>query len=70
MFSYETLYQKLDACRQEKKLSWRGLSGSIQMAPSTFTRIKQGKTIRTDSLDKVLEFLGMKFEDFTKRGKR
>jgi len=70
MFDYKLLYSCLNANRIAREVSWRGYAKLAGMSSSTFTRIKEGSSVRTDTLYRILEFAGVKFEDFTRRGKR
>src|SRR5215210_7751402 len=60
----EGLYQALDARRQTEKLSWRGLAQKLGIAPSTFTRMAQGRRPDVDTFAALLRWLGMPAESF------
>jgi transcriptional regulator with XRE-family HTH domain len=60
----EGLYAALDARRQTEKLSWRGLAQKLGIAPSTFTRMAQGRRPDVDTFAALLRWLGMPVEAF------
>ena len=60
----EGLYAALDARRQTEKLSWRGLAQKLRIAPSTFTRMAQGRRPDVDTFVALLRWLGMRVEAF------
>lgn len=64
-FSYTKLFEALDQKRQTEDNSFRDLAGFVGTCPATFTRIKQGHSVRTDTLAKLLSYLGKTFEDFS-----
>jgi DNA-binding Xre family transcriptional regulator len=64
MFYYARLYKALDDSRQEDKLSWRKLGEEMGISASTFTRMKDRRSVRTQTLSTILSYLGRPFEDF------
>lgn len=59
-----SLYAALDHKRQSAKMSWRGLAQEIGIAPSTFTRMSQGRRPDVDTFAGLLRWLGMPAETF------
>ncbi|TAJ09452.1 MAG: XRE family transcriptional regulator [Nitrospirae bacterium] len=59
------LYDAVDGKRQSKELSWRELAGELQIAPSTFTRMAQGRRPDVDTFATLLRWLGETADKFT-----
>ncbi len=60
------LYAVLDGKRQANGLSWRGLAQLLNITPSTFTRMAQGRRPDVDTFAALLRWLGMPVEAFLK----
>jgi transcriptional regulator with XRE-family HTH domain len=60
----ETLYAALDRKRQKLKLSWRALASTLEITPSTFTRMAQGLKPDVDTFATLIRWLGRSQEDF------
>ena len=61
-----TFYAVIDQKRQNQELSWRGLARQLQITPSTFTRMAQGRRPDSDTFAVLLAWLGMPVEKFLK----
>ena len=59
-----TFYAALDQKRQNNQLSWRGLAQQLDITPSTFTRIAQGRRPDSDTFAVLLAWLGMPVSSF------
>ena len=60
----EVLYAALDQKRRTEKISWRSLAGTLQISPSTFTRMAQGLKPDVDTFATLLKWLNMPSENF------
>lgn len=60
----DALYAALDAKRQAQGLSWRGLAHALEIAPSTFTRMAQGRRPDVDTFAGLLRWLDLPVERF------
>src|SRR5437764_14483932 len=60
----ETLYAALDRKRQNLKLSWRALASTLEITPSTLTRMAQGFKPDVDTFATLIRWLGRSQEDF------
>lgn len=58
------LYTSLDAKRQAEHLSWRGLAQLLGVAPSTFTRMAQGRRPDVDTFAALLRWLDQPVDAF------
>jgi transcriptional regulator with XRE-family HTH domain len=58
------LYAALDGKRQAEGLSWRGLAQMLEITPSTFTRMAQGRRPDVDTFATLLRWLGTPVEAF------
>jgi DNA-binding MurR/RpiR family transcriptional regulator len=58
------LYAAIDRKRQAKKLSWRNLAATLQITPSTFTRMAQGLKPDVDTFATLIRWLGIPQEEF------
>lgn len=58
------LYSALDARRQMEGLSWRRLAHELEIAPSTFTRMAQGRRPDVDTFAGLLRWLDLPVEMF------
>lgn len=61
------LYSALDAARQERQLSWRGLAGEIGVSPSLLSRLGNGLKPDTDGFATIVAWLRLPAEDFFER---
>ncbi len=60
----EALYAALDQKRQVGRLSWRELAQRLEISPSTFTRMAQGRRPDVDTFAILLRWLNMPVESF------
>jgi hypothetical protein len=58
------LYAAIDRKRQVKNLSWRSLAATLQITPSTFTRMAQGLKPDVDTFATLIRWLGVPQEEF------
>lgn len=58
------LYSALDAARQERNLSWRGLAGEIGVSPSLLSRLGNGLKPDTDGFATIIAWLRLPAENF------
>ena len=61
-----TFYAVIDQKRQNQELSWRGLARQLEITPSTFTRMAQGRRPDSDTFAVLLAWLGMPVQKFLK----
>jgi transcriptional regulator with XRE-family HTH domain len=66
----ERLYAALDQQRRVKDLSWRQLAAAVDISPSTFTRMREGKRPDVDSFASLVEWLGVPAERFLQTAHR
>src|SRR2546430_10781467 len=62
------LHKALDAAREERGLSWRGVAGETKVSASTLSRMKDERKPDADSLSKLLDWLNMPAERFIRDG--
>ncbi|RPF34983.1 helix-turn-helix transcriptional regulator [Streptomyces sp. TLI_185] len=53
------LHRRLDARRRELGLTWRGVARQTQLAPATFSRIINGRSLEADALVTLLVWLDL-----------
>jgi transcriptional regulator with XRE-family HTH domain len=63
-FDPQIFYAALDAQREIKKLSWRQIAKEVGVAPSTFTRLAQGKLPDAEHFIAIMEWLGLDLSAF------
>jgi len=61
----EALYTALDAKRRGEKKSWREVGRDLGISPSTFSRLANKRSPDVNSFATLLNWLGMKADDFT-----
>ncbi|MEJ7567754.1 MAG: hypothetical protein WKF41_05760 [Gaiellaceae bacterium] len=59
------LYAALDSKRRTEEMSWRDLAGEIDVSPSVFTRMAQGRRPDVDTFLTLVGWLGIAAERFT-----
>lgn len=64
------LYGALDSHRTTKNMSWRQLAKELELSPSIFTRLAQGRQPRTGSYIRMVDWLGKPRESFFDRGSK
>jgi transcriptional regulator with XRE-family HTH domain len=57
-------YAALDAKRQKEGKSWRELARTLEISPSTLTRMAQGRRPDVDAFATLLRWLGMSADSF------
>jgi transcriptional regulator with XRE-family HTH domain len=62
----EALYAALDAKRRGGSKSWREVGRDLGISPSTFSRLANGRSPDVNSFATLLNWLGMKADDFMK----
>jgi len=58
------LYSALDSKRQGEEISWRELAGRLELSPSVFTRLAQGKRPELETYLTMVGWLGASADDF------
>jgi transcriptional regulator with XRE-family HTH domain len=61
------LHSALDAARQQRKLSWRGLAAEIGVSPSLLSRLGNGLKPDTDGFATIVAWLKLPAEQFFER---
>ena len=60
----EALYAALDGKRKATETSWREVARELEISPSTFSRMAQGRRPDVDTFATLLRWLGMPAEAF------
>jgi transcriptional regulator with XRE-family HTH domain len=60
----EALYAALDNKRKSQGSSWREIARELDVSPSTFSRMAQGRRPDVDTFATLLRWLGMPAESF------
>jgi len=60
----EALYAALDSKRKARETSWREVARELEISPSTFSRMAQGRRPDVDTFATLLRWLGMPAESF------
>jgi transcriptional regulator with XRE-family HTH domain len=60
----EALYAALDNKRKSRGTSWREIARELDVSPSTFSRMAQGRRPDVDTFATLLRWLGMPAESF------
>jgi transcriptional regulator with XRE-family HTH domain len=60
----EALYAALDSKRKANETSWREVARELEISPSTFSRMAQGRRPDVDTFATLLRWLGMPAESF------
>jgi transcriptional regulator with XRE-family HTH domain len=58
------LYSALDSKRRGEGLSWRELARQLEISPSVFTRLAQGRRPELETFLTMVGWLGVSAEDF------
>lgn len=64
----EALYAALDQKRQQESLTWRKLAKAMEISPSTFTRMAQGRHPDVETFVALCSWLGVPAESFARNG--
>jgi transcriptional regulator with XRE-family HTH domain len=65
----QALYAALDSKRKAHETSWREVARELEISPSTFSRMAQGRRPDVDTFATLLRWLGLPAESFM-RSKR
>jgi transcriptional regulator with XRE-family HTH domain len=60
----EALYAALDSKRKAHGMSWREIARELEISPSTFSRMAQGRRPDVDTFATLVHWLGMPAESF------
>lgn len=60
----EALYATLDTKRRSQDASWREIARELEVSPSTFSRMAQGRRPDVDTFATLLHWLGIGAETF------
>jgi transcriptional regulator with XRE-family HTH domain len=60
----EALYAALDSKRKAQGMSWREIAHELEISPSTFSRMAQGRRPDVDTFATLVHWLGMPAESF------
>lgn len=63
------LYVALDSRRSREEMSWRELAKVLELSPSIFTRLAQGRQPEVGSYARMTAWLGVSMDDFVERKK-
>lgn len=66
-FDGAAFYAALDAERQSRKLTWKQVAREAGISASTLTRMAQGKRPDVDSLAALVNWSGLRADDFVSR---
>jgi transcriptional regulator with XRE-family HTH domain len=66
-FAADRFFAALDAERQARKLLWKDVAAQAKVSPSTLTRLAQGKRPDVDSLAALVDWAGLRADDFVDR---
>jgi len=64
-FDVERFYRALDKVRQDRGITWRKVADAAEISASTLTRMAQRRRPDVDSLTALLNWSGLKHEDFS-----
>ena len=60
----EALYAALNSKRKAQETSWREIARELEISPSTFSRMAQGRRPDVDTFATLLRWLGLPAESF------
>ena len=66
-FNSGQFFGALDAERQSRRLLWKQVAEQSGISPSTLTRLAQGKRPDVDSLAALVDWAGLRVDDFIVR---
>ena len=66
-FDAAAFFAALDAERQSRQLNWKQVAAKASVSPSTLTRLAQGKRPDVDSLAALVDWAGLRADDFVVR---
>ena len=67
-FDEAAFFRAVDYRRQAEGLSWRELARRLELTPSTFSRLSQGRRPDVETFLRLLSWLGMPAEAFMQGG--
>jgi transcriptional regulator with XRE-family HTH domain len=66
-FDAASFFRALDAERQARRMTWKQVAGEARVSQSTLTRLAQGRRPDVDSLAVLVDWAGLKADDFVVR---
>jgi transcriptional regulator with XRE-family HTH domain len=66
-FDAARFFKALDSERSSRKLLWKNVAAEAKVSQSTLTRLAQGKRPDVDSLAALVDWAGLKADDFVVR---
>lgn len=66
-FDEVSFFAALDSVRLARSLTWKAVATEAGVSPSTLTRLAQGKRPDVDSLAALVDWAGLKADDFVIR---
>jgi hypothetical protein len=66
-FAAPAFFSALDAERQARRMTWKQVAGEAGISQSTLTRLAQGRRPDVDSLAILVDWAGLKADDFVVR---
>jgi transcriptional regulator with XRE-family HTH domain len=66
-FDASAFFSALDAERQVRRMTWKQVADEAGISQSTFTRLAQGRRPDVDSLAVLVDWAGLKADDFVVR---
>ncbi len=66
-FNEAAFFTALDEARRERHLTWRQVASQSGVGASTLTRLSQGKRPDVDSLARLVDWAGLRADDFLRR---
>lgn len=66
-FDAPGFFAALDGVRAGRGLNWRQVAAAAKVSPSTLTRLAQGKRPDVDSLAALVDWAGLRADDFVVR---
>lgn len=66
-FDVVAFFTALDEARTDRGLTWRAAAAESGVGPSTLTRLSQGRRPDVDSLARLVDWAGLRADDFLRR---
>ncbi|WP_410785908.1 helix-turn-helix domain-containing protein [Kribbella sp. C-35] len=66
-FDAVSFYEALDHARADRNLMWKDVAKRAKVSPSTLTRLAQGRRPDVDSLAALVDWAGLRADDFVVR---
>jgi transcriptional regulator with XRE-family HTH domain len=66
-FDAASFYEALDHARADRNLMWKDVAKRAKVSPSTLTRLAQGRRPDVDSLAALVDWAGLRADDFVVR---